>query len=62
MALGEAPIKKAVKWIDEQFRENPKASRFDLIERASFKFNLSPLDGDFLYRHFSKSSQQEQGK
>ena len=62
MALGEAPIKQAVRWIDEQFRENPKVSRFELIERACFKFNLSPLDGDFLFRHFAESAKEAEKK
>ena len=54
MAIGEAPIKQAVRWIDEQFRENPKASRFELINQACLKFNLSPLDGEFLFRNFAQ--------
>ena len=27
MSAGEAPIKQAVKWIDEQLHDNPKADR-----------------------------------
>ena len=62
MALGEAPIKQAVRWIDEQLRENPKASSFDIIDRACLKFNLSPLDGEFLFRHFAQSVKKAEKK
>ena len=51
MAAGEAPIKQAVKWIDEQLRDNPKADRLKLVDEASRRFDLTPLDADFLLRH-----------
>jgi len=34
MSAGEAPIKQAVKWIDEQLHDNPKADRTKLIDEA----------------------------
>jgi hypothetical protein len=46
-------LKKAVQWIDEQRRENPERSLAKLIDEASFKFGLTPLEADFLYRHFT---------
>jgi len=54
MAVGEAPIKQAVKWIDDQLHDNPKADRTKLIDEASRRFDLSPLDTDFLVRHLSE--------
>ena len=51
MAVGEAPIKQAVKWIDDQLRDNPKADRVKLVDEASRRFDLTPLDTDFLFRH-----------
>jgi hypothetical protein len=53
MSVGEAPVKQAVKWIDEQLRENPKANRATLVDEASRRFDLSPLDAEFLYRHLA---------
>ncbi len=53
MPVGEAPIKQAVKWIDEQLRENPKADRTRLVDEASRRFDLTPLDADFLWRHLA---------
>ncbi|KRT68117.1 MAG: hypothetical protein XU13_C0082G0005 [Candidatus Rokubacteria bacterium CSP1-6] len=50
MPVGEAPIKQAIQWIDEQLRENPKADRTRLVDEASRRFDLTPLDADFLWR------------
>jgi hypothetical protein len=54
MSAGEAPIKQAVKWIDEQLRDNPKADRTRLIDEAGRRFDLTPLDSEFLIRHLSE--------
>lgn len=51
---GEAPIKQAVKWIDDQLVDDPKADRVKLLDEASRLFDLSPLDQDFLYRHLAE--------
>ena len=47
--VGEAPIRQAVKWIDEQLQDNPKADRVRLVDEASRRFDLSPMDADFLF-------------
>lgn len=54
MALGDAPIRQAIKWLDEQLAESPQADRVKLVDEASRRFNLSPLDQDFLYRHLAQ--------
>ena len=54
MSAGEAPIKQAVKWIDEQLHDNPKADRTKLIDEAGRRFDLTPLDSEFLVRHLSQ--------
>ena len=51
MSVGEAAVRQAVKWIDEQQRERPQANRTALVDEASRRFDLSPLEADFLYRH-----------
>ncbi len=51
---GEAPIKQAVKWIDDQLVDNPGADRVKLVDDASRRFDLSPLDADFLFRHLAE--------
>jgi hypothetical protein len=54
MSAGEAPIKQAVKWIDEQLRDEPGADRLRLLDEAARRFDLSPLDADFLTRHLAE--------
>ena len=38
MSAGEAPIKQAVKWIDEQLADDPEADRMRLIDEAGRRF------------------------
>jgi len=53
MAAGEAPIKQAVNWIDEHLRDNPRADRMRLVDDAARRFDLSPLEAEFLLRHLA---------
>jgi hypothetical protein len=53
MAAGEAPIKQAIGWIDDQLRDNPRADRARLLDEAARRYDLSPLDAEFLLRHLS---------
>lgn len=50
---GEAPIKQAVKWIEDQLRDKPDLNRLKLVDEAARRFDLSPLDADFLMRHLA---------
>ena len=54
MSAGEAPIKQAVKWIDEQLTDDPTADRMRLIDEAGRRFDLTPLDSEFLMRHLAQ--------
>ena len=54
MAAGEAPIKQAIAWLDDQLRDRPGADRMKLIDEAARRFDLSPLDADFLLRHLAE--------
>ena len=51
---GEAPITQAVKWIDDQLMDRPGADRVKLVDEASQRFDLTPLDAEFLYRHLAE--------
>ena len=53
MPAGEAPIKQAVKWIDDQLLDRPSADRLKLVDEAAQRFDLTPLDTEFLYRHLA---------
>lgn len=53
----EVGLKKAVDWIAEQRRNDPCVSLSSLIDQASRKFDLSPLQADVLYRHLARPSE-----
>jgi len=57
MALGESGIKQAVRWLEEQLQERPDADRVRLVDEAGRRFDLSPLDTDFLFRHLAELPQ-----
>ncbi len=46
-------LRKAVKWISEERKYNPKTTTTKLIEEACLKFDLSPMDAEYL-RNFVK--------
>jgi hypothetical protein len=56
---GEAPIKQAVKWIDDQLTDNPSVDRVKLVDEASRRFDLSPLDADFQLRHLAERARKK---
>ena len=47
-------LRHAVQWLGEQGRCTPA-----LIEEASRRFDLSPLDEEFLLRHFLVDAEDE---
>jgi len=51
----EVGVKKAIQWISERRKESPSTSLALLVEEACRKFDLSPVQADFLYRHFTKT-------
>jgi hypothetical protein len=48
-------LRKAVKWISEERKYNPKATPAKLIEEACLKFDLSPMDAEYLRNFFKKA-------
>jgi hypothetical protein len=53
MAAGESGLKQAIRWIDDRLSSDPRADRLRLIDEASRKFGLTPLDGEFFLRHLA---------
>ena len=43
-------LRKAVKWVSEERKYNKEKKLNALIEEACLKFNLSPMDANFLLR------------
>lgn len=48
-------IQKAIKWISANREDNAAQPLYVLVEKAVFKFDLSPKDSEFLIGFFSKS-------
>ena len=48
-------LRKAVKWISEERKYNPKAITTKLIEEACLKFDLSPMDEEYLISFLKKN-------
>lgn len=45
-------VQKAIKWISTNLEENDNKPLQSLIEKAIFKFDLSPKDTEFLMNFF----------
>ena len=43
-------LRKAVKWVSEERTYNPGKKLKEIVEEACVKFDLSPMDADFLIR------------
>ncbi len=54
MSQGEAAIKQAVRWLEDQLRDKPDADRVRLVDEAGRRFDLSPVETDFLFRHLAE--------
>ncbi len=47
MPEGES-LRRALRWLDERVREEPKLERSRLVGEASQRFDLSPVEEEFL--------------
>lgn len=54
MPEGEA-IRRAIKWISAQMGENPETAPTKYINEAILKFDLSPVEADFLIRFYKNA-------
>lgn len=52
------PLRKAIKWISEKMQEDPCASPLLFINDAILRFDLSPKDGDFLFRFYASNKKE----
>jgi hypothetical protein len=48
----DSALKKAIEWIASDMKVNAKANRLVLIDQASTRFYLSPLQAEHLHRHY----------
>lgn len=47
-------VRRAVKWVSGNLQEDPEQPVQALVQKAVFKFDLSPKDADFLIRFYGK--------
>jgi hypothetical protein len=48
-------LRRAIKWISQSLQESRDKKLFRLIEEATFKFDLTPKDGEYLLSFFSSA-------
>lgn len=51
-------IRRAVKWVSGNLQENPCQPVQPLVHEAIFKFDLSPMDADFLIGFFRQRTEE----
>lgn len=47
-------VRRAVRWISDRRREEPQLSALKLVGEAAFRFDLSPLEGEWLFHTFAR--------
>lgn len=47
-------LRRAVRWLDERSRDSPQAERARLVSEAAARFDLTPLEEDFLLRSWGR--------
>ena len=50
-------IRRAFKWASVNFQENPGRPVQSIVQEAIFKFDLSPLDAEFLIGFYSRKKE-----
>ena len=50
-------LRRAVQYVSDEQKDNPDKKLFAIIDDASMRFNLSPIDGEALRRIFSPLKQ-----
>ncbi|HEY6872376.1 MAG TPA: hypothetical protein VI298_06585 [Geobacteraceae bacterium] len=51
-------LRRAVKWVSGNLRDNPGQPVQPLVQEAIFKFDLSPRDADFLIRFYGERKEE----
>lgn len=46
-------LRRAVSYVNDTRNDNPEKSLAEILDEAAMRFNLSPLDGDYLQRLYS---------
>ncbi len=54
MPEGES-LRRALRWLDDRAKDEPKAERAKLVGEASVRFDLSPVEAEFLLTNWVRS-------
>ncbi|PTL84211.1 hypothetical protein [Vitiosangium sp. GDMCC 1.1324] len=54
------PLRKAVRWIAARRAEQPQASLLKLVDEAARRFDLTPLQEEFLLKELRAPSQEQE--
>lgn len=52
-------VRRAVRWISSRRREEPELDSLQLAGEASFRFDLSPLEGEWLVHTFGHQANDD---
>ncbi len=52
-------LKRAIKWISSHLQDNPDQQVNPLVQEATFKFDLSPRDAEFLINFYHRKKIEE---
>jgi hypothetical protein len=55
-------IRRAVKWVSGNLRDNPGQPVQTFVREAIFRFDLSPRDAEFLIDFFSQAHGDEESR
>ena len=58
---GEGRVKTAIRWISDRRRENPTENTTALVDEASRRFDLSPLEEEQLVRTITSEPADQRG-
>jgi len=49
-------MRKVIKWISEEKQNKPEVNLLKVIENATFRFDLSPRDAEFVRKFFKENN------
>lgn len=55
-------IRRAVKWVSDNLRDNPGQPVQPLVREAIFRFDLSPRDAEFLIGFFRQAHEHAESR
>ena len=55
-------LRRAVRWMSDHYRDNPNAGFNKLIDEAAVRFDLSPLEVQFLRENWNKPTSTPETK